>query len=125
MLNAAEILDPLSVFEIDTDKNWMVYPNPVNDYIVIKYNGNEVQKDILIELYSLSGQLLQQWIKPDSHTIVLTDIRASVSGMFLLRISNSNNMWHTINTVLFIKNCAFVQITFWVTSRRELGDIKS
>lgn len=87
---ASEILDPVFVSKLEINKNWKVYPNPVNDYIVIQYKGNDIQNKIKIELYSLSGQLIQKWNKPLSRSIVLNDIPKAINGMFLLRISNSN-----------------------------------
>ncbi|MCY1720940.1 S8 family serine peptidase [Prolixibacteraceae bacterium Z1-6] len=91
MRTASEILDPLSVQLYENNQKWQVYPNPVGKRIVIQYVGNTIQKEINIEMYSLAGQLIQQWIKPASPTIVLTQIPVFVTGMFLLRINDGQN----------------------------------
>lgn len=87
---ASELLSKNSIVSPKTDLNWMVYPNPVQNKIVLQNRSNNFQNKINIELYSLAGQLIKRWIKPVSGTIVLNDIPTQVNGMFFLRISDKN-----------------------------------
>lgn len=85
---ASELLSKQSVPYKEIESNWRVYPNPIQNKIVVQNNGTNFRDEINIELYSLAGQLIKNWIKPASATIVLSDIPAQVNGMFILRISN-------------------------------------
>jgi hypothetical protein len=88
MQRASLILMNQSVQYEKSSTNWHVYPNPVSDFLILKYSGNSFQKDVSIELYTLAGQLIQQWIKPAAPQIVLSDLPEFANGMFLLKVND-------------------------------------
>ncbi len=72
----------------DIEKEWFVYPNPINDFLVIQKNGVVNSEKITIEIYTLEGRLVQKLIKSNTSKIILSDIGRLPQGMFLLKISS-------------------------------------
>ncbi len=72
----------------DIEKEWFVYPNPMNDFLVIQKNGVVNTEKISIEIFTLEGRLVQKLIKPNNPKIILSDIGRLPQGMFLLKISS-------------------------------------
>ena len=85
----------LNVSNQFTENKWFIYPNPVNDFLVIQKNGVVNSDKIVIEIYTLEGRLIQNWIKPNSPKIILSDIGWLPQGMFLLKIG-SDKKYQTI-----------------------------
>ena len=85
----------LSVPDESIEKEWFVYPNPVNDFLVIQKNGVVNSDKITIEIYTLEGRLVQKWIKPNNSKIILSDFGRLSQGMFLLKIS-SDEKYQTV-----------------------------
>ena len=85
MRSASAILDPLSVININSNSNWLVYPNPVNDRITV-ITKEPVNADIVLEWLTLDGALVKGWIKSYSPKIELNDIPELSRGMYFLRI---------------------------------------
>ena len=86
---ASELLQHSSVKNQKISSEWSVFPNPVQNYVVIQ-NRNNNSDEVKINLYSISGQLLKQWIKPGNANILLSDLPGVLSGMFLLKISTDH-----------------------------------
>lgn len=86
MKHASDLLAPVSVSVRETQSSWMVYPNPFQNSIVLQNHIGNNQEELIIELYSINGQLVKQWHKPGSRRIVLSDIPELENGMFLLQI---------------------------------------
>jgi hypothetical protein len=87
MEKASQLLNPTAVANKMLNSDWMVYPNPFKNSIVLQNTIGNNQEELKIELYSISGQLLKQWNKPGSRKVVLSDIPELGNGMFLLQIS--------------------------------------
>ena len=88
---AASLLMSQSVSENRTTSNWLVYPNPVNDYIILQKKGDINTGEINIELYNVDGRIIKKWIEPASSRIVLRDLPATSVAMFFLRINSGDN----------------------------------
>lgn len=89
MKTASAILDPLTVEDIEVNRKWNVFPNPVTDHLIIQNKGAVNGNNITIELYSITGRKIKQWIKPAGLRIELNDIPL-VSGIAFLRIESEN-----------------------------------
>jgi hypothetical protein len=86
----------------DPDMNFLsgvdVFPNPVTDYVNVKFSDISYQAEIL--LYDLNGKLLKREIASEKiHSISFEDYS---SGTYILRI-NSVNQKHSANFKI-IKN---------------------
>ncbi|MCD6355633.1 MAG: S8 family peptidase, partial [Prolixibacteraceae bacterium] len=86
---ADQILKTLTVKQLKTTNNWLVYPNPLTDLIVIQQNNKSVTGEVKIEIFSIDGKLLQNWVKLASSKIILRNIRNLPAGILLLKISDS------------------------------------
>lgn len=95
MKEADQILKPSNIFQRKTDNYWNVYPNPVKDYIVLQQNNSRLKKEIVIEIYSVDGRLIQKWVKQGASKILLTGLQSLPSGILLLKV-NSDNFSETI-----------------------------
>ncbi|MEN8116153.1 MAG: S8 family serine peptidase [Bacteroidota bacterium] len=87
---AAILLSNQSVPDTGISTKWLVYPNPVNDFLILQNNELQNQNKIYIELFSAEGQLIKNWIKHGSSRIILKDLPDTAPGLFLLRISTEN-----------------------------------
>ncbi|WP_346856992.1 S8 family serine peptidase [uncultured Draconibacterium sp.] len=88
MRTASMLLNPFSVPVYEKQNNWQVYPNPVNNYVVLQNKGTFSGKEIAIGLYSITGQIIQQWTKPGAQKIVLSDLPDLSNGMFVLKVND-------------------------------------
>ena len=64
-----------------------LYPNPTSDYVIIE--SNMTIHDI--EIYNLSGQLVQQ-VKQNKSERIQLDVSNLTAGLYLVKISNESNM---------------------------------
>ncbi len=74
---------------------WLVYPNPVENYLILQQKSNRIEEEIEIEIYSMDGRLINKWVKPGAPKIFLTGLQSLPPGILLLKI-NSNNSSETI-----------------------------
>lgn len=84
-IGAYEYFTPLSIDDY-AKQNFLVYPNPVSDYLILKSDLDI--KDIFI--YNASGQLMKH-LKPSLNLdeIYLGDLK---SGIYILKINDKNNV---------------------------------
>lgn len=73
------------------EKEWFVYPNPIQDVLVLQKNGVLNSSKIEIEIYTLEGRLVQKWTKSDAPKIILSEFGRLPQGMFLMKISSDKN----------------------------------
>ena len=78
---------------------WLFYPNPVKNYLVLQQKNNWVGSKINIEIYSTDGRLIRQWAKPGASKIILTGLQDLPSGILLLKI----NAEHASETIKIYK----------------------
>lgn len=65
---------------------WLVYPNPVADYLVIEQNGFFDSSETKIDLFSIEGRLIKSWQVNGAAKIILHDFPAQATGLMLLKI---------------------------------------
>ncbi len=86
----------VSVSELNSLNQIGVYPNPVNDFININLNKDQLSK---IELYSMTGSLLfKTELNAPAYTLNITNYP---SGTYLVKVYNQNN--DAINTRIIKK----------------------
>jgi hypothetical protein len=73
-----------------TEKRWVVYPNPVRDFLVIQNKNTPTGENIRIGIYSVEGKLIRTWNKPNQNRISLTNIQNLPEGILLMKISSAN-----------------------------------
>lgn len=83
---ADEILKTSQVLRLEDEGDWLVYPNPMKDYIVLQKKVNVFADKLELSFYTLDGRLINKEIKPDASKIMLTDLASIPSGMFILQI---------------------------------------
>jgi len=75
--------------------NWLAYPNPVSDYLVLQKRIKSFKGTIQIAFYSLDGKMIYNEIRPDESRIVLRNLNMLNPGIFLMQII-SDNLTETI-----------------------------
>jgi hypothetical protein len=61
-----------------------IYPNPVKNQLSIDFN-NEIQKEVIIEIVSLNGRLIQSF-KFDNISQTSINITNEIKGIYLIKI---------------------------------------
>lgn len=100
MAIAQEILDPVHVLKQNRDVQWHVFPNPVDNYLVIQNTGLNRNVHASIEMISLNGQIIKKWEKNIMGSITLNDFPGALNGVVILQIKTE---LHT-ETIKLIKN---------------------
>jgi hypothetical protein len=77
-----------------------VYPNPATDLVAIQV-GDLVRDHLVVEVYDLTGRLMNKSIIGQGSTIVYIDTRKYYDGQYIVRVSNNGR---TIAKSLIIKN---------------------
>lgn len=82
------LLVNLSASAPEISKQWTAFPNPVSNVLFLQKNSSQFQDKVTIEIFTLDGKLVQQWIKPDTNRIELHDLYSLPKGILLLKISS-------------------------------------
>jgi serine protease AprX len=85
---------PLSL-KVEKQSFWLVYPNPVSDYMVLQKSSNLTFNKVRLSFFSLDGKLLHEEVKHDGAKIMLQNLHTLPPGLLLLRII-SGNMTETV-----------------------------
>jgi len=80
-----------SISQHEFGKNWQVYPNPVANYLVLQQDNIGIEKKVRIEIYSVDGRKLKQWIKSNTSKIILNGLQSLPSGILLLKVISDNS----------------------------------
>lgn len=84
--------NPVSISKNDFDNlNIKVFPNPASDLIAIQFN-DLVQYDFDIQLYDMNGKLIKESRINKGQTISYFDIETVYAGIYLVKISNDDNV---------------------------------
>ena len=75
----------------EISKQWIAFPNPVGDVLILQRGISQFHDEITIEVFTMDGKLVQKWIKPDANRIELRDIQFLPKGILLLKISSSKS----------------------------------
>jgi serine protease AprX len=89
MYRAWQLLQNLSTSNPEISKQWTAFPNPVGDVLFLQKNSSQFQDKVGIEIFTMDGKLVQQWIKSDTNRIELRDLNSLPKGILLLKISSS------------------------------------
>lgn len=74
---------------VNLNKNWLAYPNPVNETLIISSNKPIPGSKTEIAIYSIDGKLLRKWVKSAAPQIEIHNLNVLPQGILLLRISNA------------------------------------
>lgn len=87
--------------KFDDDKgDWLIYPNPVVDYLVLQKKSNTVSGRLELAFYTPDGRLIRKELHPDASKILLNDLSSIPSGILLLQIVADN----AVQTVKIFKS---------------------
>ncbi|QIA09261.1 S8 family serine peptidase [Draconibacterium halophilum] len=86
MRTASAILNPMSVPDQKKIKSWTVYPNPVQDYIVLQATTIQPFWEIEIKLCALDGSVVKTWQKSAAPSITLSKLSQVEAGIYLLLV---------------------------------------
>jgi hypothetical protein len=91
-ISAALNITPTGFAADISDPNIAVYPNPNSGQFAVKLTG--YQKNAIIGLYNLTGQLIRsQEIKITSHeTVTQMQLENLAAGTYLLKVTSENNV---------------------------------
>jgi subtilisin family serine protease len=90
MQKAYSLLMKTSVTDLGKKNKWKVFPNPVNDVLFIENEGGQLNGNIVFEIFSIDGKLLQKWEKQDAQQFELNNLNLLPNGILLLKISTKN-----------------------------------
>ena len=85
---------------LEEEMSLKIYPNPLQDYLIIEAEAKISDEFLHLQLYNLNGQLIQQKYIPRTGNIK-TQLRTGelASGIYILKIRSRNR----IKTVKLIK----------------------
>ena len=88
---ADQILESTNDFLWAENKNWMAYPNPLNDYIILQHKPGKKSEEVTIEIFSADGRFIQKRVLPFSSKIVLNKLQSLPLGILLFRIRTESS----------------------------------
>jgi hypothetical protein len=90
----------LGLSKIGIDKlNINIFPNPTSDLAVIQFN-DVIREDVNLELYDMSGKLVQKASLAQGSTVVYFDTRTLYSGDYIVRfLKGGESMTRKISIV--------------------------
>ncbi|MFW5773298.1 MAG: S8 family serine peptidase [Tangfeifania sp.] len=83
---ADKILKSTLMERYEVEGHWLVYPNPVVDYLVLQKKSNLVSDKLELAFYTPDGRLIGKEIKTDASKILMNDLSSLPSGVLLLQI---------------------------------------
>jgi subtilisin family serine protease len=86
MKMADQILKTSVLEQLETFGDWLVYPNPMNDYLVLQKKSKSASSEIKISFYTTDGRLIYKVDKPDASKIMMNELQFLPSGLLLLQI---------------------------------------
>jgi hypothetical protein len=92
-----KVNNPVSIEEIDlANASFRIWPNPTTDALHIQVY-NEEETGYTYQLFSLSGKLLEGGRLSDNYAEI--DVRNYVSGVYILKIENSQHQTQTTKII--------------------------
>ncbi len=73
------------------DFNVMVFPNPASDMIMVQLN-NLTKENVSIELYDMSGKLVQKTSVYQGSTTAYIDLKMIYDGQYIVKVSDGNSV---------------------------------
>ncbi len=90
MYTANLILMNLSAEQMNIQKQWTVYPNPVEDVLVLQKTGAQNPGQVKLSFFAVDGRLLMNETRYETSKIVLRGLQALPAGLFILKIETGN-----------------------------------
>jgi len=88
---ADQILSSTNDFPWEENNSWMVYPNPVKDYIILQHKPGEHPDEVTVEFFSVDGRLFLKQTLAFSPKIVLKSLQSLPLGLILLRVESEGS----------------------------------
>jgi subtilisin family serine protease len=66
--------------------NWLVYPNPATDYLVLQKSSTASSGMVQLAFYTVDGKLLRREEKPDASKIMVQNLQTLPRGLLILHI---------------------------------------
>lgn len=86
MVLADRILKESVLKKWKTDAEWLVYPNPAMDYLVLQKQNILKNQNVQIAFYTIDGKLLRKEEKSEATRIILQNLRNLPQGLLILHI---------------------------------------
>ena len=83
---ADQILKTSVIEQLETPGDWLVYPNPMADYLVLQKKSKSVSSELKIYFYTTDGRLVYKVVKPEASKIMMNELQFLPSGLLLLQI---------------------------------------
>lgn len=90
MKKAFQYLTNLSSAAYKKPKQWIAYPNPVNEVLFVQNSRDVKQSEVTVEIFSIDGKLLRSWVKPDFRRLELRDLESLPVGILILKIGSAD-----------------------------------
>lgn len=74
----------------ETEDKWLVYPNPLRNFLILQQKDVNMGEDVEIEIYSIEGKLIRQWNKPNSSRILLAGLQSLPNGLLVMKVTSDN-----------------------------------
>ncbi len=68
-----------------------IYPNPCTKRLYVHFNDSEIKNDILIDLISMKGEVVEQKYFRSRKGIIEINMHRNLQGIYLLKIRDGNN----------------------------------
>jgi len=81
---------PLGSINRENRGDWLVYPNPVGDQLVIQYNEGTMGGKTEIGIFSVDGKLLFRKVVSAENKITIDGLNQLPTGLLILKISAGN-----------------------------------
>jgi Secretion system C-terminal sorting domain len=80
------------VREVEFDRSWRVYPNPVKDVVILE-NSGAGNSDGQIVLYDLNGRLIKTWNLPAHTPLNRLQMQDQLPGVYFLKVSTEKGVF--------------------------------
>ncbi len=88
---ADQILKTPLLEQWENGRQWLLYPNPVNNYLVLQKNGDPVSGPVEINFFSLDGRLLRKEKMAGAQKIMAGNLQSLPTGMLILQIISNGS----------------------------------
>jgi serine protease AprX len=90
MMIADQILKATVIDQWEDHAEWLLYPNPASDYIILQKHNKADFGSVQLTFYSIDGKILRQETRPDASKIILRNLSSLKQGMLFLQICSDD-----------------------------------
>ena len=73
----------------EKQQNWLVYPNPVENFLVLQHQSSSLNKEVTISFYSADGRLFRKERKAAGTKLILNNLSSLPAGFLILKIESN------------------------------------